>query len=321
MKKFISTKMKIFMTFLLTISIVCYIAAGVTLYNSDYKVANYVENWDWNDWNHWNDWSIGWGNHWDNYNSSGSINQDLASTVENININASSADVSFQFSNQENIQIQVKGNFSGSYNYTNGIKNIIANEKEITIEANESHNCKSLHIEVLIPTSYKGNITINSQSGEVKGTGGDLNALTINTSSGDIQTYNVISKSTNLSANSGTIYLSDFNSASTQVKTSSGDIEINGSIGDASVSANSGEVELKLHSIGKNSDINTTSGSVELTLPTSENYKLNYTTSSGNLDGSFGNVNVESNRAYSVTNGDGSNSINVKTTSGDLDLQ
>lgn len=314
MKKFISTKMKIFITFLIVLSVGCYIAAGVTLYNSNYKLSDYVNNWD------FHDWRIGWNFDWNEYNSSGIIEKDLAPTVENINLKSTSSDLSFQFYNESKLKVEVSGHFDRNYDFNEGIHNFSLTDKDILIEANESHRSSSLNIKVFIPSSYKGNISITSTSGEIKCTGGDINQLTINSLSGDIETYNVITKSSTLSSTSGKIYSSNLNSLNTQVKTTSGDIDIIGNIGDASINTSSGEISLNLSSLNKNLDISTSSGEVELDIPSNENYKLNFTTSSGDLGGSFGNVNIESGRTYSVTNGDGSNSINVKTTSGDLDI-
>ena len=42
MKKLISTKMKVFMVFLLIASITCFTTAMVTLYNSNFKLSDYT---------------------------------------------------------------------------------------------------------------------------------------------------------------------------------------------------------------------------------------------------------------------------------------
>lgn len=314
MKKFISTKMKVFISFLIVISVGCYIAAAVTLYNSDYKLSNYVNEWK------FHDFRVGWNFDWDYYISSGVIEKDLPSTIENIILKSTSSDLSFEFYNEDKLKIEVSGDFDGGYEYTDGVRNISINNNEVFIEANESYKVRGLKIKLFIPSRYKGNISLTSTSGEIRGTGGDLNKINISTQSGDIETNNLTANILEFTSTSGEIYASNLKSSNSQIKSSSGDIDILGNTGDASINTTSGKVEINISELNKNLNISTSSGDVSLQIPPNANYKLGYTTSSGDLKGSVGNINIESGRTYSITNGDGSNSINVNTTSGDLDI-
>ena len=45
MKKFMSHKMKIFLSVLTTLSILCYISAAIVLYNSNFNFSSYSNDW------------------------------------------------------------------------------------------------------------------------------------------------------------------------------------------------------------------------------------------------------------------------------------
>ena len=46
MKNFMSRKMKIFLSVLAIISLASYVSAAIVLYNSDFKISNYINKWN-----------------------------------------------------------------------------------------------------------------------------------------------------------------------------------------------------------------------------------------------------------------------------------
>lgn len=321
MKKFISTKMKIFMALLASISVGCYIAAAIVLYNSDFKLANYIDEIDTHFKNIDNsfDMHMGWRD-WNNSNSFGTIEKDFPTSIENLNINSSSADIGIKFYDGSTIKVDISGDFYNNYNYEDGLRAFDISNNLVTIDTNESNRCRSLNITIYVPSSYKGNVNLTSQSGDLNIIDGDLAKTNLSTHSGDIDISNLTSQDLTINATSADIYASNITSTKSNIMTSSGDIDIIGSLGDAKAGSSSGEVSLSLHSLGKNSNFSSTSGDIYLNIDRAIGYNLSFSTSSGELNGSDSNRNSGSKSNHTITNGDGSSVITVSTTSGDLEI-
>ena len=76
----------------------------------------------------------------------------------------------------------------------------------------------------------------------------------------------------------------------------------------------SGEVDLALRKCPDKIELTTVSGDVELELPRNAGFTLRYSTASGDLESDFP---LTAGRTY----GDGSGSITIDTTSGDLKIE
>ncbi|MGG7178165.1 DUF4097 family beta strand repeat-containing protein [Clostridium paraputrificum] len=321
MKKFISTKMKIFMALLASISIGCYIAAAIVLYNSDFKLANYIDEID----GHFNRMDNGFNMHmgwrdWNDSNSFGTIEKDFPTSIENLNVNSSSADIDIQFYEGSTIKVDISGNFYSNYSYEDGLRSFDISNNLVTIDTNEGNRCSSLNVKIYIPSIYKGNVNLTTQSGDLNIIGGDLAKINLSTHSGDIDISNLISQDLTINATSADIYASNTNSTKSNIMTSSGDIDIIGSLGDTKVGSSSGEVSLSLNSLGKTSNFSSTSGTIYLNIDKTIGYNLSFSTSSGELNGFGSNRNSGNRNNHTITNGDGSNAITVSTTSGDLEI-
>ena len=101
---------------------------------------------------------------------------------------------------------------------------------------------------------------------------------------------------------------------SAELTTVSGKIDLDGSFRQVTGGSTSGEVDLTLRKCPDRIELNTVSGNVDLELPRNAGFTLDYSTVSGDLESDFP-------LTAGGTCGDGSGSITINTTSGDLKIE
>lgn len=184
---------------------------------------------------------------------------------------------------------------------------------------------------------------------ELKANSGDIdcinlrvkNKLSARAASGDITLKNIDAEEINISVASGDIDLTDITAEDIELGAASGDIEVD-NLSVASMicstasgsqdydnidcetfelAAASGSIKISLNQAPEDdSSISTASGSVTLRLPRSAAFQLNLSSSSGRFSDEFeGNSYRPNGKVKSKYNGGGVN-INIKTTSGNIDL-
>lgn len=310
MKNFISRKMKIFLSVLTTLTILCYISAAIVLYNSNFNFSSYSDNWH-------GEWNFGWANH----NSVGTVEKELPQTVQNIYLSTTSSNYSVKFYNGTTLKIDISGDFLSNFIYSDGLSRTEVTDSNVFIETNDNLIFSDLEVTVYIPNTYKNLLSIKSSSGESSVTGGKLKNLLLSSSSGDINLYNVEATDTSLETSSGIINASTIKTNKSLIKTSSGDISINGVLGETTLSTASGSVYLSLSELAGTSNFSTQSGDVDLIIPNVTGYKVNFSSISGEISGKNLTSDINNSNTYSFTNGNGSKFINVRTISGDLNLR
>ena len=307
MRNFMSRKMKIFLSILAIISLTSYISAAIVLYNSDFKLSNYINKWN-DDFNF----------NWHNYRNIGSLEKELSSDIKTIDITTSSVDVKIQFYDGDVLKLDGTSYTLGDITISNIVTDISSLNNTFTINLN-TNGYNDININIYVPLSYKNNIKVSSISGDCEVTGGDLESVTINSNSGEIQLKNLTSKILKLQTTSNDLDLSDIKSLDSTLNTTSGDIKVSvSSLGELFSSTSSGETELYLNNLGNKSIISSTSGDIDLFINESIGYTLAFSTSSGNIDSDRLMPNFLNDNNYSVTNGDGSKKVEVKTTSGEF---
>lgn len=105
---------------------------------------------------------------------------------------------------------------------------------------------------------------------------------------------------------------------SAEVNTVSGKIDLDGSFRQVTGSSTSGEIDLALRKCPDKIELTTVSGDVDLELPRNAGFTLDYSTVSGDLESDFP-LTTERNGGHIY--GDGSGSITIDTTSGDLKVE
>lgn len=113
---------------------------------------------------------------------------------------------------------------------------------------------------------------------------------------------------------SGDLETDPITADSAELTTVSGKIDLDGSFRQVTGGSTSGEVDLTLRKCPDRIELNTVSGNVDLELPRNAGFTLDYSTVSGDLESDFP-------LTAGGTCGDGSGSITIDTTSGDLKIE
>lgn len=265
----------------------------------------------------------------DLFNKKQTINDTQSHNIESINkitINSKITDVNILKSNTNELKAELKGKYRS--NDSNLIKlNLREDNGELTIETQNTPNnlpSSDLNLNLYIPESYKGDISISSVSGDIKSERVlELNSLKIETVNGDVK-FNSVSASTVIAnATSSNIEFNNLNTNTSSLKTTSGDIKVKSYIGTLNANSTSGSIDMNLTEIKGASTINSVSGDVDITVEVSNNLFLEGKTVSGSIKVSndLNNQNIEKgDKLLKATFNSGENKLNITTKSGDIKL-
>ena len=304
-KKFISTKMKIFMLILLLLSITFYVSGCIALVQSGYKLSDYADELNLNPDSFKFDANI---NLFDFDGSSLSKDYNLGDNINEISINLNSQDIKVENYEGQTLKVQLKSNNSSSGELTE-------TEDGHKLSLNTNYNTPgNANISVSIPNSFKnkGALKIVTSSGNIDISNVALDTLSVSTASGDTEVSNLTLNYFSLNSSSGDTHLNNVSALNeTRLVSSSGEIVGNGTLGQLTANTTSGDMELKLEKSITNSSLSSISGAIDLSLPKDSGYKINYDTISGHLESSNGKL----------SHGDESSIININTTSGNLNIK
>ncbi|OOM78548.1 hypothetical protein CLPUN_19100 [Clostridium puniceum] len=299
-KKFISTKMKMFMFVLLLLSIAFYTTGCITLVQSGYKLSDYTDELNINP----NPFRFDV-NLFDFNDSYISKDYTLNDNITEIDLNLTSQDIKVEKYAGQTLKVQIKnsGSVSGELPETeDGNKLILSTGYDTPGNA---------RISVSIPNNFmnKGSLKLVTSSSDITISNLSLDTLSISTASGDINVSNLNLNYFNLNSSNGNIHFSNISTENeTKLASSSGSIIGNGNLGKVTANTTSGDMVLHFEDSLKNSSLSSVSGDITLSLQKDLGYKINYETNSGDLNSYNGKLSA----------GDESSIINVNTTSGDL---
>jgi DUF4097 and DUF4098 domain-containing protein YvlB len=149
-----------------------------------------------------------------------------------------------------------------------------------------------------------GKLDVGSISGDVKLENGKIEGATVSTTSGEVD-LDGVAGALKLTSVSGDIRVREARDGQLDFSTTSGEIKYEGSL--ASKSANS---------------LNSISGDVNLRLPDTSSFRLDASTVSGDLSSEFELLDgQQARRSFSGVAGDGSATLTVGTTSGDISIE
>ncbi len=160
-----------------------------------------------------------------------------------------------------------------------------------------------LKLEIYLPKSYKNNLDLLVSSADVV-----IKDLAIN--------------NFNFSASSGDLDLTSFKANRSIMRVSSGDIIAAGFNGDLEIVSSSGEAYIEYEKFNNNVTLRSSSGDIKLKLPPESRFYLKADTSSGNIVTDFPIAIIGSIKEDYLegTAGDSNNRIEIKTSSGDIEL-
>ncbi|MCG8513728.1 MAG: DUF4097 domain-containing protein [Halanaerobiales bacterium] len=161
----------------------------------------------------------------------------------------------------------------------------------------------NLKLEIYLPKSYKNNLDLVVSSADVV-----INDLAIN--------------NFNFSTSSGDLDLTSFKANRSIMRVSSGDIIAAGFNGDLEIVSSSGEAYIEYEKFNNNVTLRSSSGNITLKLPPESRFYLKADTSSGNIVTDFPIAIIGSIKEDYLegTAGDSNNRIEIKTSSGDIEL-
>ncbi|MGL4572535.1 MAG: DUF4097 family beta strand repeat-containing protein [Clostridium sp.] len=296
-KPIIKKKFKITLLVLLIVSIVSYVSSFVVLYNGDYRLSNYKEEFkdvfgsyptvDFFNFSTWGD------SHYFN-NTITHTNDD---NIKTVHINTVSSNIRITTDRNNLFTATYSGN--SSIDGQGASDGFVFNDKEKTLTIGMNDSEKKIFngdIELSIPSNFKGNIVVNTVSGSTQIDNISCNNLTVKSVSSDIELQNktMISNELNIYSTSGSIDVyPPVECKVSKLKTVSGDI-------DAALSNKSTSLESS-----------STSGDISIDNCTSlSDYSFDLKSKSGIIHSN----NIE------LKKGNGDVKINASTISGDINL-
>lgn len=167
-----------------------------------------------------------------------------------------------------------------------------------------------------------GDLAINSTSGNTKVTDCRGNDMDLRKSSGNTNVENADFNTIDINSTSGNIDVVN-TPANITLDSTSGSTDISGATGSIHLRSTSGRVSVSVDGTQlKPIDIDSTSGSVKLYLDNGANFMLYAKAVSGRISSDF-EITVKgtsSSKSISGKSGDGGNEVNLRTTSGNIDI-
>lgn len=239
--------------------------------------------------------------------------------VTNISIDAYSSEVIFVEGKGEEIEIKEYASNAKKDTFVEVGKN----GEELHVEVDESafrsfmvFGSNQRYFEVYLPKSYKGELNVDTDSGDVTSKMNlEVSNFKVDTSSGYIDVKNIKSTTITFSTSSGDVDAKTLE-GNIDINTTSGYIDVETSSGDMNVNTSSGDVDV-IRTEG-NLNINTSSGYVSID---SGKGDKRIKTNSGDVDvnNSEGNLDINTSSGY-VQAIDIVGSATITTYSGDIDV-
>lgn len=269
--------------------------------------------------------------------------------IEMINIESTIADISFYIeSERSDILVKYHGYVKCLMCKEPKRMQSAKNNSELSFKARQKliqvglGMTTRLKLDVYLPQTYIHAIDVNSTSGDIYLNGMSLDGLYLSSLSGKISLNDLTINKGKITITSGEVELSDF-TVNDELKLSitsgevnidnfhgnldysslSGELEVKGFNGNFTGRSRSGDIELEVVGSTYDIDINVTSGDVDLYIK-EKDFTFVIDVTSGDIDIHFNYETLGGNDSYHYKRGkvgNGTNTVNIKATSGDIDLK
>jgi|SRR5690554_6304997 len=243
--------------------------------------------------------------------------------IKDINIDIVSADLNIYLVDDDEVKVKYYGtskcflcSSSNSYNFD-------VNGDELKIETSTRSIgiffYSRLNFDLYLPKQYNEKLFIKGVSSDIIINDMNLKEFEVKTVSGEINLKNItVDNELKLKTTSGDMELNSIN-ANVFFDTISGDIEAEKIKGNFKGKSTSGDIELEIKSNQFEIDIKTISGEVDIDLQNDADFVFIVDTVSGDIDINFSYI-VDSNKKHYKSGevGEGINSVNIITVSGDV---
>lgn len=179
-------------------------------------------------------------------------------------------------------------------------------------------------LDIFIPEGYKPSFSVKTTSGTVHLDSIELTHFVLNTTSGGLKAATVIAEQINLNTTSGDLHFEKLNSDILRIKGTSSSINIGDClVKNIEVELSSGNVAIAFEQLqGSDITVNTTSGTIILTLPDSAEFLVEARTTSGNFmsDFSIDKTDDSSKRKIIGQTGKADSQLILQSTSGHINV-
>lgn len=265
--------------------------------------------------------------------------------VASVQISTSSTDVNLLKSNDDQIHVdftgQVKnGGFGGGdYQVNTALSGDVLKvevEREWSFQIGFT-NERNLRLDVRLPEKVFNELAVSTSSGDIEAKGLKAETVVLRSSSGDIQGGDIQGKSLKFRTSSGDMLLQNligrlyaetssgevglrkWTGESLEAESSSGNLLMSDLTGKVKANSSSGELRIGMSALQENIDLSTSSGNVEVRLPSNSYMKLNFRSSSGEANVEFPmQISRQEKGSFIAEIGTGGPSVRVDTSSGDL---
>lgn len=245
----------------------------------------------------------------------------------------------FSFDDSPRLEVHIPEGYNNDVSLETSSGNLIVLGEAVWNDVSTTSTSGNIDMNTIDSKAYtarcsSGGININSvnckENVEIKATSGDIyideiNAsnIDIQTSSGTIDGQNLFAKTdVNLSSSSGTIDFENIVCEKFDVKTTSGGFSTSELTGSGDIVSSSGSLNIYDFSILGDTNISATSGSINISALSSQNYKLDLETTSGSIDCST-SLKYENDRKNKATGTVGNGSIgtlSISASSGSINI-
>jgi len=165
-------------------------------------------------------------------------------------------------------------------------------------------------------------ITLEATSGNIKLEKANTRSFTGETNSGNVTVEKLTTQEAELEATSGNVKLTDFTAQELQIESNSGNITVDGDTASIDAKTTSGNIKLELEQLTKNSKLKSNSGNVKLSLDNADSLYVTHERNSGSssISKSGFELHVQTNHKTEGSFGSGDVKLDVKTTSGNFQL-
>lgn len=177
-------------------------------------------------------------------------------------------------------------------------------------------------LDLYIPEKYKKSMDVETVSGKINIDKLEVDNFKANTTSGDVNIKSIVANITDFSSVSGAFDIKSLSAKTNEFETTSGDIKIEAISGDIIANSISGSITAAYSVFNNEVQTETVSGDVKLALPQASEFKVDFSSTSGELDNAFPLVvigKVEK-RNIKGTVGNGQKTIRIETISGEATI-
>lgn len=256
-----------------------------------------------------------------------SVNDEKTAAIQGINeitVEASSADINIIPEKRNDVKAHLYGNITATFE-TKLYLNSSGGTMEISTDKQKGISFSvlgsSLKLDIFVPESYNNNLKVNTASGKINAVNKmNLKDVSFDLSSGNVSMKDLTCENLTAKCSSGAINGENIITKSSDVDITSGSINLTGFKGNLNGETTSGKIYIDYSDFDNNVDLKATSGNIEVRLPDYAQFKLQSKATSGRVSCKFP-ITVDDSEKRNELNGvvgNGKNSVNVNTTSGNV---